>query len=233
MTQNSRLTTRTAQELRRIIEAEPRACPICLLVGQEIRRQIDAMFYELVNDPPIRDAIRKAGGFCRPHARLVMEQADALGTSVIFKDVLHSELGAIDEGRYDRPPNTIGSVARILDGSLPGRAPCPICREERGQEEMAVDSLLRALRDREFAAVYERSAGMCLPHFRLAFLRCNDTIAWRQVLEVERTAISRLAGELDTLARKFDYHAAGEVVGEESDAWKRALKITSGWPEGT
>lgn len=224
--------SRTAHELQEILDTQPQVCPVCLVVARAIRRHIDAIFYEMVNDPPLREAIRKAGGFCKPHAHLVMEQADALGTSVIFRDVLRTELHAIDEGQYDRPPNTVSSVARILDGSIPGRAPCPICREERGREELTVDSLLEGVRQPRFAALYEQSGGMCLPHFRLAFLRCRDTLAWRPVLDVQRTATTRLVGELEELSRKFDYRYSDESVGEESDAWKRALNMTSGWPEG-
>jgi hypothetical protein len=224
--------SRTAHELQEILERRPDVCPVCLLVARAIRRHIDAIFYEMVNDPPLREAIRKAGGFCKPHARLVLEQADALGTSVIFRDVLRTELHAIDEGQYDRPPNTVSSVARILDGSLPGRTQCPICREERGREEITVDSLLEAVRQPGFASVYERSGGICLPHFRLAFLRCRDTLAWRVILDVQRTAITGLVGELEELSRKFDYRYTDEAVGEESDSWKRALNVTSGWPEG-
>jgi hypothetical protein len=202
-------------------------------VAAAIRRHIDSLFYELVNDIPTREAIRKSAGFCKPHSLLVAEQADALGTSLIYGDVLKNELTALDDGQFDRPPNTVGTVARILDGSMPGRAACPVCREERGQSEIAIDALLEGMRHDEFAAAFERSAGLCLPHFRIAFLRARDPIAWRRVLDVERTALARLTAELQTLARKYDYRNAEEEMGDESDAWRRALFLASGWPEGS
>ena len=97
-----------------------------------------------------------------------------------------------------------------------------VCREQR-----------QALGDRdEFAAAFGRSAGLCLPHFRVAFLRARDPAAWRRVLEVERAALARLTGELQALARKYDYHNAEVEMGDESDSWRRALFLAAGWPEG-
>lgn len=227
-----RYISRSSDELQGLIQSQPDRCPICTFVEGAIRRHIDTLFYELVTDIPTREAIRKSVGFCKPHSLLVAEQADALGTSLIYGDVLKNELLALDEGQFDRPPNTVGTVARILDGSMPGRAACPICREERGQAEIAIDALLEGVRHDEFADAFERSAGLCLPHFRITFLRARDPVAWRHVLEVERTTLTRLTGELQVLARKYDYRSAGGEVGEESDAWRRALYLAAGWPEG-
>jgi hypothetical protein len=228
-----RYISRSSDELHRLIQSDPTRCPICRFVTVAIRRHIDTLFYELVTDITTREAIRKSAGFCKPHSLLVAEQADALGTSLIYGDVLKNELTALDEGQFDRPPNTVGAVARILDGSMPGRAPCPVCREERGQAEIAVDALLEGVRHEEFAAGFERSAGLCLPHFRIAYLRARDPSAWRRVLDVERTALTRLTDELKALARRYDYrYTEEETTGEESDAWRRALFLAAGWPEG-
>jgi transposase len=226
-----RYISRTSDELRRTIEKHGSVCPICRHVGEGIRRHIDSLFYELVNDIQTREAIRKSGGFCRPHSAMVAKQADALGTSLIYGDVLGNELKALDEGQFDRPPNTVGAVARILDGSVPGRAPCPICREERGQADVAIDALLEGMRHEDFAAAFERSVGLCLPHFRMAFLRARDTATWRRILDVERTSLTRLRAELKELSLKYDYRNAGEEVGDESDSWLRALFLAGGWPE--
>lgn len=227
-----RYISRSSDELHRLIQSQPDRCPICSFVAIAIRRHIESLFYEMVNDIPTREAIRKSAGFCKPHSLLVAEQADALGTSLIYGDVLKNELTALDDGQFDRPPNTVGAVARILDGSMPGRAACPACREERGQSEIAIDALLEGMRHDEFAAAFGRSAGLCLPHFRVAFLRARDPAAWRRVLEVERAALARLTGELQALARKYDYHNAEVEMGDESDSWRRALFLAAGWPEG-
>lgn len=227
-----RYISRTQDELQRSIQSDPGRCPICGFVTQAIRQHIDSLFYEMVNDIPTREAIRKSAGFCRPHSLLVAEQADALGTALIYADVLKNELTTLDEGQFDRPPNTVGAVARILDGSMPGRTPCPVCREERGQAEIAADALLEGVRHQAFVSAFESSAGLCLPHFRLTFLRARDPVAWRRVLEVERTALARMTSDLQALARRYDYRNAGEEIGDESDSWRRALYMAAGWPEG-
>lgn len=225
------MISRTAQELQRHLDRTPEVCPVCSVVAESIAHYIDAVFYELVTDPPIRESIRKAGGFCPAHARAVERQADALGTSLIFADVLRNEIRSMDNGQWDRPPNTVGTVARILDGSLPSRPPCPICREERGREEVVVDSLCEGLRAPRLADAWERSSGLCMPHFRLAFLRCRDTVAWRRILDQQRRSLTDLAGELEELARKFDYRSSSDSAPADGAIWKRALKVTSGWTE--
>jgi hypothetical protein len=227
-----RYISRSSDELHRLIQSHPDRCPICGFVAGAIRRHIDTLFYELVNDIPTREAIRKSAGFCKPHSLLVAEQADALGTSLIYADVLKNELTSLDDGQFDRPPNTVGTVARILDGSVPGRTPCPVCREERGQAEIAVDALLEGVRHQAFASAFQNSSGLCLPHFRIAFLRARDPIAWRRVLEVERAALGHMTEDLQGLARRYDYRYADDAGGDESDAWRRALYLAAGWPEG-
>lgn len=222
------MKSRTAQEIEQELKRVPDLCPLCGVVARGVAHYIDTVFYELVTDRPTREAIRKAGGFCAAHARAVERQADALGTSLIFADILSNEVRGMDDGRWDRPPNTVGAVARILDGSLPSRGLCPVCREERGQEEIVVDSLCEGLRDPELAALWGHSGGLCLPHFRLAFLRCRDSLAWRRILDVERRSLAELERRLQELARRFDYRSADAPDDTESDVWRQALRVTSG-----
>lgn len=220
--------------MQRLLARELQVCPVCQFGAQSITQHIDHLFFERVTDVATRAAIRKSQGFCRLHARLVSRQADALGTALIIQDILINELRALEAGDFGRPRAPSGVFSRFFDGSDSlSRKPhdCPLCDVERETESLTVDSLLDALRDTEFAAIFRRSAGLCLPHFHLAFERRRDVDAWNIALDTQKRALGELAAELGELARKSDYRFSSEEIGPESDSWRRGLGMTSGWTE--
>lgn len=220
--------SRTAFEIQALLRKEPHVCPICRFVDAGMGQYIDLLFFERVTDVATRETIRKARGFCRYHARRVSDQADALGTAIIMKDVLINDLRDIDAGVYDRVASG-GPFSRLFDsGGAPDRSLCPLCVREQEIEELTTDRLLEGLADQEFVADFRRSDGLCVPHFRLAFSRGRDNAQWSVVVDTERSALERLAATLDELARKFDYRFRQEArPEEESKSWRRALDVTS------
>jgi hypothetical protein len=219
--------SRTAFELQTLLRKEPQRCSICRFVDGAMAQYIDLLFFERVTDVETRDGIRRAGGFCRYHARRISQQADALGTAIIMKDLLINDLRALDGGVYDRAAG--GRFTRLFDGGgLPERAPCPLCVHEAEVEVLTIDRLLEGLSDHDFAADFRRSDGLCMPHFRLAFTRGRENPRWSEVVETERSGLERLASTLDELARKFDHRFRHETrPEEESGSWRRALDMTS------
>ena len=219
--------SRTAFELQALLRKEPHTCPICRFVDNGMGQYIDLLFFERVTDISTRETIRRARAFCRYHARRVSQQADALGTAMIMKDVLINDLRDIDAGSYDGGGS--GSpFARFFDSSgLPERTPCPLCVREAEIEELTTDRLLEGLADADFVVDFRRSDGLCVPHFRLAFSRGRAHPQWSVVVDTERSALERLATTLDELARKFDHRFRHEARTEEAGSWRRALDVTS------
>lgn len=221
---------RTAVEMQRLLKSSPQVCLACLSVTDSVKKHIDSLFYERVTDIATREAIRRAQGFCRYHARLVSAQGDALGTALIMRDVLINELRAIYAGEFARPPAVSRRVPRFFErDSSPERPPCPLCEVERGIEEQAVDSVLAGLPDAGFADTFRGSVGLCLPHFHLAFRRCRDESVWQVVLNTQRRTLESITLELGALALKSDYRHSSDTVGAEADSWRRALDLTSRW----
>jgi hypothetical protein len=221
--------TRTAFELKRLLQRSPHTCPACAFVDEGVRNHIDALFYERATDVATRETIRSARGFCRYHARLVSRHADALGTALILQDVLVNDLRDMQHGMYDHPASKPGHLARFFDskGGLPPRPPCPLCIAEREIETLATDSLLEGLGDAEFVALFRQSDGLCIPHFRLAFEQCHDASRWTTALETEQAMLSRITHELEELARKYDYRSHDKPQGAEAGVWRRALDLSS------
>jgi len=67
-------------------------CPICLRIQADVRKAIESFLYESVNDPGIRDEIRRDGGLCNRHTWQLADFGDALGGAILFRDVLQSLL---------------------------------------------------------------------------------------------------------------------------------------------
>jgi hypothetical protein len=232
--------SRTAFELKRIWEARARVCGICRFVTTAIEQRVDNLFYENVNDPPTRDAIRSAHGFCRFHASVIVHQADALGTAIILRDVLTHELRAIESGDCARPSEAPSALTRLFDrgqreendweGEIKCR-PCPICSWEQEITNLALDSFLDGLADVEFSTAFQESDGLCVAHFHLASARATEDHQWATVVEKEKVALHQLTEQLAELARKHDYRFKDEPIGEEVTSWREALNTSSSWVE--
>lgn len=227
----------TAFELQLIWREGAQTCPVCVFVIRRVEQYIDSLFYEKVNDPQTRDAVRAAGGFCRYHAGMISTQADALGTAIILEDVLRTDLRSLDAGAYDRPSAPGSALARFFErGSQTDSTrreiqclPCSICKVEQGMEELAVDGFLEGLANPDFSALFRQSPGLCMPHFRLAFERASDGEQWAVVVETQRSAVQKLTNQLTELARKHDYRFRDEPRGDEMSSWRQALNATSSW----
>ncbi len=58
--------------------------------------------------------------------------------------------------------------------ALKPRGPCPACEHRGTVEDHLLRNLLEHLEQDEFASGFRRSAGLCLPHLRLALDRPGD-----------------------------------------------------------
>jgi uncharacterized protein DUF6062 len=213
-------------------------CALCALALRSMRRYFEALGYESVNDPGIRDAIRAARGFCEVHARMLREARDALGTAIIHRDVVSTAIGALDELAYR--PTSLGDLLRQAigserTGSTNGRAdvlapqqPCPACMRRQTTDQVYVDALLQHLTDDDLLPGFRHSAGLCLPHLRLALQRTPDAATFDRLKTAQLTIWQHLARELDEFIRKQDHRFAAEPLGDERNAWSRAVDLVSG-----
>ena len=213
-------------------------CALCTLALRSMRRYFDALGYESVNDPGIRNAVRAARGFCEVHGRMLREARDAQGTAIIHRDVLSTVSDALGETRFrsaslgDRLRQAIGGDTSANGperaDALAPQAVCPACARRQEMDAAYVDMLLQHLRDDELLPSFRESAGLCLPHLRLALQRVPDAAAFEQLKAAQLAIWRRLAGELDEFIRKHDHRYAGEPTGAEGTSWSRAVDLMSG-----
>ncbi len=115
-----------------------------------------------------------------------------------------------------------------LGERLATAAPCPACRVGEATARRYAEVLLRDVGAEEVRAALIRGGGLCLPHLRLALQASGPAAGYRALLAAQREAWSALMAELDEFIRKNDYRFQHEPMGDERDAWLRALDALVG-----
>jgi hypothetical protein len=214
-------------------------CPICRLVDQGVRHFVQGLFYENVNDPPVRAQLRASLGFCITHARMMLEpgMGEALGISIIYHDILKALLNRLPDAisiNSDQSPAFMRWLNRSeksgdrfagIDHALKVQAPCLVCEQQIKIEQLHLDALVTILAEDEFVTILAGSQGLCLPHFVRAMSTYGADKNAERLLQVQRDCIRNLQAELVEFVRKNDYRFSDEGFGQESDAWKRALRL--------
>ncbi len=201
-------------------------CPLCHLEQEAVRRYLDSLFYESVNDAGVRARLRQSRGFCREHAWLVVNErlSDALGIAVVYRDILNALWKDLDDWQKRLPRE---------EESWPAES-CPACQHRDETTDTMLAILFKYLEREDLEAALRRSGGLCLRHLFLALKEARQETARTRLLDIQRERIAALQAELDEFIRKNDYRFAGEGFGAEGDSWKRALGLVAGnnpWKE--
>jgi len=217
-------------------------CPVCRLRAAAAERMLDGILYEKVNDYGLRARINKARGFCAEHAWQLDRPGAALGTAIIYRDVLNELLRALEGARYVRRPFSVARMRETLDedrpraasagivAALSPQAACPVCARLAEARSAHLAALTQHLLGEDgLLEAYARSDGLCLPHFRQALARIQDADTFTSLVEAQAGIWRRLTGALDEAVRKSDYRFQDEPLSEEEGtAWLRALAALSG-----
>jgi hypothetical protein len=221
---------RTADELKRILQQGQPLCSVCLFAHAALLRYVESLFYERVNDVGTRAELRKSGGFCRFHAQAISNHADALGSAIILEDLIKQVVRGIEKGKFVAETSSNPLLRLFDDRRNDVYTPvCVICLKEKELEELAVHTLCQALVNVDFKERFERSSGLCIPHFRLAARHHRESPGWTIVVAAEEKALRDLTRRLDELAKSYDYRSTKDLEPDAVRSWREALNITSSW----
>jgi len=221
-------------------------CPICTLTLAATDRYLRAILYEHVNDPTTRDALVAARGYCNDHAWRLRALGGGLGAALIYRDIVRrvaAELAPRPEGgvpalfggtsRTRGLRGRLGRLIRPTKGTKSGAEPrrvCPACRERDRYQLLYLGALLDRVRDERLAGAVRGAGGLCLTHLQQAGRATGDGDALERLFALERLCLGDLHGALDEFIRKHDYRFSAEGMGEEGDAWIRAIAFAAGKP---
>jgi hypothetical protein len=199
---------------------------------RSVERYLDNHFYENVNSPKWRDKLRASLGFCQEHAWLAVNKrlGDALGFSIIYRDLVNHVLSDLDRVGTVRPQRGAGGrhlIESLLNVIRP-RKRCPACEHRDETTRATLSILLDGLKSTEVLDTLQASHGLCLPHLRQTLEHARDTDLSETLLDLHRSKLERLRSQLDEFIRKNDYQLIEQGFGEERDAWLRAIAIITG-----
>ena len=217
-------------------------CPVCCNLERGSLKALSDMLYEQVTDPASRRRLVESRGYCNWHAWMLPKvQNSPLGSALIYRHLLmealehlKKSLGSIQgQSRWQRVwewfTRKHGGSTTLLDW-WSGKRQCPLCVLVRQSEQESLRTILHFIGEAEFAAGFERSAGLCLAHLCEAAVIGRDHPNLRGLLTAHEARWSALAEELEEFARKCDYRFATEAVGQEGSSWRRALDVFVGRP---
>ena len=222
--------------------AQP-GCAFCRLLTNAADSYIDSILWEMVNDPRTREELNAARGYCHQHAWLMAREGSALGVAIILNDIIQTELNVL-KNRKSGAAASLGKFLPSLDISrvqpemvklanvLGPQSTCPACVKLESTQKHLVNALAKYVGSDtdSLAEDYRASAGLCLPHFRLALTAKASKAELNALVDAQRSVWMRLRVDLDEFIRKNDYRFRSEKFGDEADSWLRALEAVSGAP---
>ena len=211
-----------------LIEAFGQAgCPVCRLATEAVDAYLTSVCYEQVNDLDLREQLRTAGGFCRPHAeRFIKQRLGQLAAAIVYRDVLNTARKRLAGGKV------FGGRSKLAALFGGGRArpqnapPCPGCQVEAEAEGRYLAALRNRLREPSVREKYLAGDGLCLPHIDLA-LQSDDPGA-PVLADAAVEMLGTIVAELDEYIKKHDYRFHTAVWDGGEDTPERAVERAVG-----
>ncbi len=201
-----------------------RGCALCEQEARAVRRYLDSILYENVNDPGVRGALMRSRGYCNRHAHWLRAMGDGLGTAILYRDQAQLAIELLNGLR--------GLAAKIRRKPLPkrweGDSPCPACKMQIEFRERMLRTLLEWLSENQMKAAFSESPGLCGPHLLCALNMPSAAEVRSHLIEAEAAKFAKLSDELAEFIRKHDYQHGQEGFAEEGDSWLRAVNLLAG-----
>jgi hypothetical protein len=232
-------------------------CAVCRMVNAALTQHIDMFIYENINNEARREEIRAARGFCSVHATVMaagygrMQSIAALQQDV-FNDVLREwdKVNPKPAAQLADPRRAttllltarltslrvklafvrkIRSTVHATKEAIRPRRSCLLCDYERGQEVAILQTLADDVLDPDMQEAFERSGGLCLPHFHMLLDAKGLTLErLSKLMEVEYALLRKVKADLDEYVHKQNAAYREEEAGDEAGAPVQATRLTSG-----
>jgi len=205
----------------KLIEAMKQpGCPVCARIIEDTRHAMDSFLYESVNDAGLRDQIRNDRGFCHRHSWQLAQFGDALGSAILFRDVLGTLLSALGDTRgasfFRKPPARLGDQV------------CLFCRQEEQSHEGVLWHLVAHVDDLELKAAWEGPAVLCIGHLGDLCGLLREDAARRRMIDMHRGKYKALCDEMGLLIQGQSHDHRLEEIGPEKNSWIRAIEVLVG-----
>jgi len=201
-------------------------CAICRLVHTVEVHYIRDVLYSRTTDVKTRAELRSARGFCRPHARQLDEIGHALDVSIIYQDILKTLNEALERPSA-RQAATRRGKGQLADALAPQQE-CPACTHRAELEAVYVETFLDHMADPDFVSKVRSADPLCLTHLRQVIEEGPSPERFQALRDIQIAHWEKLISELGEFVRKNDHRFHHEAIGEEGNAWIRAVDAIVG-----
>lgn len=199
-------------------------CAMCDLEIRDVRRYLESILYEYVNDAGVRKDLIRSRGYCHRHAHMLLELGDGLGTAILYHEQAVSFLNSLVKQNSLSGKLGLKSMPEIWNnGDI-----CPACRNQMQSRNRYINTFLKWLHDAEMQKVFTSSPGLCVPHLLVVLSQTNGSELKQYLLEKHVDKFKILEKELAEFIRKQDYRFSREPMGAEKDSWQRAVTLMAG-----
>ena len=218
---------------------EDTECPVCAIVR---KLEADAVSYTL-GPSYMEDDVRMETdekGFCDHHMRMLLQEKNRLGLSLILKTHLERQVRAVEIAKKQtvkpksffkkNDESDLACYLRETDQN------CFICDRMNLAFPRYLDTTVWLYeKDPEFRKKYQQCKGFCGRHFGMLFEKGREKLSGKTLTEFAADTIrlyeentKRLIDDLDWFQNKFDYRYQNEPWKNSKDAIERAVIKTNG-----
>ncbi len=171
----------------------------------------------------IHDGLRNGELFCNFHFWKLNKIANAVTMAALNGFLL--ELFVFESGNTDVRQTEVRLHAyQDRQGNSSGAALCPLCGRLVEREWAYIEALAKFLEDKDSMSMYERSRGLCMPHFIKVFLLEKDERVKERLKVIHESHITELIHELEEFIKKKDPPQKWERTEDEKLSYWRSLE---------
>jgi len=205
--------------------ASNETCPICAAQSRALFDFYAQWQHVLATDPTAQNEFASARGFCPVHTWQFQKIAAAQDLSAGYIALTRAVADELRRASALAPEQAITAISALL----PAPDTCPACRVLRDAVGPQIRSLVAQIATEKGRALYARSAGLCLPHLRVALSIAEPDVA-AFLLREQARHLEETLEDLHSYVLKREALRAGLVNANEEGAWRRALIQLVGEP---
>lgn len=194
-------------------------CALCVLEKEAVHSYFDALLYENVNDPGVRETLRASRGYCPYHTHYLTGLHDTLALSILYKEQSLVAASFLQKNGFHKE----------ISAEWHKHQMCPACMQAMQIRNHYLDILIKGFSEGEMRAAFLDHFHVCLNHFVQLLGSLPDDEYKKALVERMENRLKDLAGSLEQYCQDSQRIAAGEQFeSPHRYAWKEAVETVGG-----